>query len=53
MLLVQLEMSEPHEKNKHIEEEEEVEEEEYVLLELDHCLYSDILPGTPFALSVS
>ncbi|XP_039775099.1 general transcription factor 3C polypeptide 6-like isoform X5 [Panicum virgatum] len=44
-------MSEPHEKNKHIEEEEEVEEEEYVLLELDHCLYSDIPPGAPFVIS--
>jgi len=46
-------MSGTHDKDKQIEEEEEVEEEEYVLLELDHCLYSDILPGTPFALSVS
>jgi len=46
-----LEMSGTHDKDKQIEEEEEAEEEEYVLLELDHCLYSDILPGTPFALS--
>jgi len=46
-------MSGTHDKDKQIEEEEEAEEEEYVLLELDHCLYSDILPGTPFALSVS
>ena len=46
-------MSETHDKGKQIEEEEEAEEDEYVLLELDHCLYSDILPGTPFALSVS
>ena len=53
MLVVQLEMSGTHDKDKQIEEEEEAEEEEYVLLELDHCLYSDILPGTPFALSVS
>ncbi|KAG2640830.1 hypothetical protein PVAP13_2KG121400 [Panicum virgatum] len=47
-------MSETHDKGKQIEEEqeaEEEEEEEYVLLELDHCLYSDILPGAPFALS--
>ncbi|XP_025823232.1 uncharacterized protein LOC112899111 isoform X2 [Panicum hallii] len=51
VLVVQLEMSETHEKNKQIEEEEEVEEDEYVLLELDHCLYSDISPGAPFVLS--
>ncbi|CAN6203510.1 unnamed protein product [Urochloa humidicola] len=44
-------MSETNEKDKQIEEEEEVEEEEYVLLELDHCLYSDISPGAPFILS--
>jgi len=48
-------MSETHDKGEQIEEEQEAEEEEeeYVLLELDHCLYSDILPGAPFALSVS
>ncbi|CAL5015793.1 unnamed protein product [Urochloa decumbens] len=44
-------MSETNEKDKRIEEEEEVEEEEYVLLELDPCLYSDISPGAPFVLS--
>ncbi|CAL5069039.1 unnamed protein product [Urochloa decumbens] len=44
-------MSETNEKDKQIEEEEELEEEEYVLLELDHCLYSDISPGAPFVLS--
>jgi len=43
-------MSETHVKDKQIEEEE-VEEEEYVLLELDHCLYSDISPGAPFVLT--
>jgi general transcription factor 3C polypeptide 6 len=47
-------MSEAHEKDKQIgREEEELEEEEYVLLELDDCLYSDISPGAPFVLSVS
>ncbi|CAN6228967.1 unnamed protein product [Urochloa humidicola] len=40
-----------NEKYKQIEVEEEVEEEEYVLLELDPCLYSDISPGAPFVLS--
>ncbi|CAN6268641.1 unnamed protein product [Urochloa humidicola] len=44
-------MAETNEKDKQIEEEEEVEEEEYVLLELDPCLYSDISPGAPFVLS--
>jgi len=52
VLVVQWEMSETHVKDKQIEEEE-VEEEEYVLLELDHCLYSDISPGAPFVLTVS
>jgi hypothetical protein len=53
-LVVKLEMSEAHEKDKQIgREEEELEEEEYVLLELDDCLYSDISPGAPFVLSVS
>lgn len=42
-------MSEALEKDKEIGEEEE----EYVLLELDNCLYSDISPGAPFVLSVS
>ena len=46
-------MSGTHDKDKQIEEEEEAEEEEYVLLELDHCLYSDIPPGAPFVISVS
>ncbi|CAN6235713.1 unnamed protein product [Urochloa humidicola] len=45
-------MSETNEKDKQIEEEEEVEDEEYVLLELDHCLYSDISSGAPFILSI-
>ncbi|EER95620.1 hypothetical protein BDA96_01G565000 [Sorghum bicolor] len=40
-------MSEALEKDKEIGEEEE----EYVLLELDNCLYSDISPGAPFVLS--
>ncbi|CAN6249466.1 unnamed protein product [Urochloa humidicola] len=44
-------MAETNEKDKQIEVEEEVEEEEYVLLELDPCLYSDISPGAPFVLS--
>ncbi|XP_066346543.1 uncharacterized protein [Miscanthus floridulus] len=47
-------MSETLEKDKKLgqeEEEVEVEEEEYVLLELDDCLYSDISPGAPFVLS--
>jgi len=44
-------MSKALEKDKEIGEEEE--EEEYVLLELDNCLYSDISPGAPFVLSVS
>ncbi|CAD6201668.1 unnamed protein product [Miscanthus lutarioriparius] len=42
-------MSKALEKDKEIGEEEE--EEEYVLLELDNCLYSDISPGAPFVLS--
>ena len=42
-------MSKALEKDKEIGEEEE----EYVLLELDNCLYSDISPGAPFVLSVS
>jgi general transcription factor 3C polypeptide 6 len=42
-------MSEALEKDKEIDEEEE----EYVLLELDNCLYSDMSPGAPFVLSVS
>ena len=55
-------MSETLEKDKKLGQEEEeveveveveVEEEEYVLLELDDCLYSDISPGAPFVLSVS
>ncbi|XP_062184060.1 uncharacterized protein LOC133888001 isoform X2 [Phragmites australis] len=44
-------MSEIHEKDKEIGKEEDEEEEEYVLLELDDCLYSDISPGAPFVLS--
>ncbi|NP_001142445.2 hypothetical protein Zm00014a_012796 [Zea mays] len=40
-------MSEALEKDKEIDEEEE----EYVLLELDNCLYSDMSPGAPFVLS--
>ncbi|XP_062226243.1 uncharacterized protein LOC133924632 [Phragmites australis] len=44
-----MEMSEAHDKDKPIDKEEE--EEEYVLLELDDCLYSDISPGAPFVLS--
>jgi len=43
-------MSETLEKDKKLGQEEE---EEYVLLELDDCLYSDISPGAPFVLSVS
>jgi general transcription factor 3C polypeptide 6 len=35
------------------EEEGGKEEEEYVLLELDDCLYSDIEPNAPYVLSVS
>ncbi|TVU15108.1 hypothetical protein EJB05_38610 [Eragrostis curvula] len=51
-LLGRMEMSEAQDKEKQIgKEEEEVEEEEYVLLELDDCLYSDISPGAPFVLS--
>ncbi|AQL09917.1 Transcription factor TFIIIC tau55-related protein [Zea mays] len=42
-------MSEALQKDKEIGEEEE--EEEYVLLELDNCLYSDISPGAQFVLS--
>lgn len=45
-------MSDSHEKDKQIEEQEEVEEE-YVLLELGDCLYSDLKPGAQFVLSVS
>jgi general transcription factor 3C polypeptide 6 len=44
-------MENVHEKVKQIGEEEE--EEEYVLLELDDCLYSDIQPNAPYILSVS
>jgi hypothetical protein len=44
-------MANVHEKDKQIGEEEE--EEEYVLLELDDCLYSDIQPNDPYILSVS
>ncbi|KAJ1271978.1 hypothetical protein BS78_06G168000 [Paspalum vaginatum] len=40
-------MSETLEKDKKIDEEEE----EFVLLELNDCLYSDIPPGAPFVLS--
>uniref|UniRef100_A0A0D9W7G0 Transcription factor TFIIIC triple barrel domain-containing protein n=1 Tax=Leersia perrieri TaxID=77586 RepID=A0A0D9W7G0_9ORYZ len=40
-----------HEKDMRFEKEErEEEEEEYVLLELDDCLYSDIQPGAPYGL---
>lgn len=46
-MVVKLEMSETLEKDKEISEEDE----EYVLLELDDCLYSDIPPGAPFVLS--
>jgi general transcription factor 3C polypeptide 6 len=51
-LLGKLEMSEAHDKsNQKIGKDDE--EEEYVLLELDDCLYSDISPGAPSVLSVS
>ena len=46
-------MSETLEKDKKLGQEEDEVEEEYVLLELDDCLYSDISPGAPFVLSVS
>lgn len=49
-----LNMSETHEKDKQFEKEgEEGEEEEYVLLELDDCLYSDVQPNASYVLSVS
>jgi hypothetical protein len=51
LFAVQFKMSEALQKDKEIGEEEE--EEEYVLLELDNCLYSDISPGAQFVLSVS
>ncbi|PNT77582.1 general transcription factor 3C polypeptide 6 isoform X5 [Brachypodium distachyon] len=38
-------------KDKHICEEDKEEEEEYILLELDDCLYSDIQPNAPYILS--
>ncbi|BAF15299.1 uncharacterized LOC4336478 [Oryza sativa Japonica Group] len=45
-------MSETHEKDKQFEKEgEEGEEEEYVLLELDDCLYSDVQPNASYVLS--
>ncbi|CAD6262959.1 unnamed protein product [Miscanthus lutarioriparius] len=44
-------MSETLEKDKKLGQEEDEVEEEYVLLELDDCLYSDISPGAPFVLS--
>ncbi|XP_051218376.1 uncharacterized protein [Lolium perenne] len=43
-------MADVHEKGKQIGEEQE-EEEEYVLLELDDYLYSDIQPNAPYILS--
>ncbi|XP_014753279.1 uncharacterized protein LOC100827200 isoform X3 [Brachypodium distachyon] len=39
-------------KDKHICEEDKEEEEEYILLELDDCLYSDIQPNAPYILSI-
>lgn len=42
-------MANEHEKEKQIGEEEE--EEEYVLLELDDSLYSNIQPNAPYILS--
>lgn len=42
-------MANEHEKGKQVGEEEE--EEEYVFLELDDCLYSDIQPNAPYILS--
>uniref|UniRef100_A0ACD5UDW3 Uncharacterized protein n=1 Tax=Avena sativa TaxID=4498 RepID=A0ACD5UDW3_AVESA len=42
-------MANEQEKDKQIGEEEE--EEEYVLLELDDCLYSNIQPNAPYILS--
>ncbi|XP_066350313.1 uncharacterized protein [Miscanthus floridulus] len=44
-------MSETLEKDKKLGQEEDEVEEEYVLLELDDCLYSDISPGAPFVFS--
>ncbi|KAM0828485.1 hypothetical protein ACQ4PT_067510 [Festuca glaucescens] len=43
-------MANEHETYKQIGEDDE-EEEEYVLLELDDCLYSDIQPNAPYILS--
>jgi general transcription factor 3C polypeptide 6 len=46
-------MSEAHEKDKKIgKNDEEIEEEEYVLLELDDYLYSDISSGAAFVLTL-
>ncbi|XP_066350316.1 uncharacterized protein [Miscanthus floridulus] len=45
-------MSETLEKDKKLGQEEDEVEEEYVLLELDDCLYSDISPGAPFVFSI-
>ncbi|KAG8054059.1 hypothetical protein GUJ93_ZPchr0001g32798 [Zizania palustris] len=47
------EMTETHEEDMQFakEEREKEEEEEYVLLELDDCLYSEVQPKTPYVLS--
>ncbi|KAF2950585.1 hypothetical protein DAI22_01g198300 [Oryza sativa Japonica Group] len=44
-------MAESNRKCTQFGKEGRKEEEEYVLLELDDCLYSDIKPNTPYVIS--